>query len=91
MKINKIPLYGLKTEKDLLIALDLDETLLKKSLKNPYKIYSKKSKKKDKKSRLIEEPNVYLKEIQAKILKIFQQIDRPEYCYSGWKYKESCC
>lgn len=87
MEYKKCYLYGLKSKKKLLELLHIDRKVYCKSAFINCKIQPYISTSQDDRKRLIEAPDEDLKNIQSIILKALQQIDFPNYVFSGIKGK----
>ena len=87
MEYKRCYLYGLKSKKKLLELLHIDRKVYYKSAFINYKIQPYINISQDERKRLIEAPDKDLKNIQSIILKALQQIDFPNYVFSGIKGK----
>ena len=87
MEYKKCYFYGLKSKKRLLEILHIDRKVYSKNTFINCKITPYIIEQDNKKKRLIEAPDDDLKAIQSRIMRALQQIDVPNYAFSGVKGK----
>ena len=88
--INQSPLYKLRSHNQLADYLGIEtKTLIKVSKKGVQNYFFSKIKQKNGEYRDIEVPLTQLMRIHKRLQKFFSRIEKPEYLYSGVKYKSN--